>query len=59
MRWTGSTLARHVGIGLLALAVVGALSLALGPYRNVQLAQVAYLVCATAGLSRSVSRPSA
>jgi branched-chain amino acid transport system permease protein len=50
-RWTSSTLARHVGIGLLALAVVGALSLALGAYRNVQLAQVAYLVCAAAGLS--------
>src|SRR4029453_849758 len=47
----GSTLARHVGLGLLAIAVVVALSLALGPYRNVQLAQVAYLVCAAAGLS--------
>jgi branched-chain amino acid transport system permease protein len=30
---------------------VVALSLLLGPYRNVQLANVAYLVCATAGLS--------
>ena len=48
---TNSTLARHVGLGLLAIAVVGALSLSLGAYRNVQLAQVAYLVCAAAGLS--------
>jgi branched-chain amino acid transport system permease protein len=47
----GSTLARHVGLGLLAIAVVVALSLSLGAYRNVQLAQVGYLVCATAGLS--------
>jgi branched-chain amino acid transport system permease protein len=46
-----STLARHAGIGLLALAVVVALSLTLGAYRNVQLAQVGYLVCAAAGLS--------
>jgi branched-chain amino acid transport system permease protein len=48
---TNSTLARHVGIGLLALAVVFALSMSLGAYRNVQLAQLAYLVCAAAGLS--------
>jgi branched-chain amino acid transport system permease protein len=48
---TNSTLARHVGLGLLAIAIVGALSLSLGAYRNVQLAQVAYLVCAAAGLS--------
>jgi branched-chain amino acid transport system permease protein len=48
---TNSTLARHVGIGLLAIAIVGALSMSLGAYRNVQLAQVAYLVCAAAGLS--------
>jgi branched-chain amino acid transport system permease protein len=51
MRLTSSTLARHAGIGLLALAVVVALSLALGGYRNLQLSQVAYLVCAAAGLS--------
>jgi branched-chain amino acid transport system permease protein len=51
MKLTSSTLARHAGIGLLALAVVVALSLALGGYRNLQLSQVAYLVCAAAGLS--------
>jgi branched-chain amino acid transport system permease protein len=48
---TNSTLARHVGVGLLVLAVVYALSMTLGAYRNVQLAQVGYLVCAAAGLS--------
>jgi branched-chain amino acid transport system permease protein len=50
-RLTGSTLARHVAIGVLALAVVFSLSLALGAFRNVQLAQVGYLTCAAAGLS--------
>ncbi len=48
---TKSTLVRHAGIGLLVLAVVVALSFSLGAYRTVQLAQVASLVCAAAGLS--------
>lgn len=46
-----STLARHVLLGLLAVLVVLAFSVLLDPYRNVQLANVAYLVCAAAGLS--------
>jgi branched-chain amino acid transport system permease protein len=50
-RVTGSTLARHVAMGAVALAMVVSLSLVLGAFRNVQLAQVAYLVCAAAGLS--------
>jgi branched-chain amino acid transport system permease protein len=45
------TLARHVLLGLLAVLVVLAFSVLLDPYRNVQLANVAYLVCAAAGLS--------
>jgi branched-chain amino acid transport system permease protein len=45
------TLVKHVGFGLLAFAVLVALSLALDPFRNLQLAKVAYLVCAAAGLS--------
>jgi branched-chain amino acid transport system permease protein len=45
------TLARHVGLGLLAVLVVVLLSLLVDPYRNLQLANVAYLVCAAAGLS--------
>jgi branched-chain amino acid transport system permease protein len=44
-------LLRHAVLGLGAVAVVVALSLVLDPYRNVQLANVAYLVCAAAGLS--------
>lgn len=46
-----STLLRHLALGLLAMAVIVVLSVALGAFRNLQLAQVAYLVCAAAGLS--------
>jgi branched-chain amino acid transport system permease protein len=46
-----STLLRHLGLGLAALVGVFLLSSVLDPYRDVQMANVAYLVCAAAGLS--------
>jgi branched-chain amino acid transport system permease protein len=42
---------RHALLGLLAAAALVLLSLTLGPYRNLQLANVEYLTCAAAGLS--------
>ncbi len=50
-KWRSSTLLRHVLFGLVAVAGVLLLSTMLGPYRNLQLTNVAYLVCAAAGLS--------
>ena len=47
----GSTMLRHAAIGLVGVLVVVLLSAVLDPYRNLQLANVAYLVCAAAGLS--------
>jgi branched-chain amino acid transport system permease protein len=49
--WRGSTLLRHLGLGVLAVIAVLLLSSVLDPYRNLQLTNVAYLVCAAAGLS--------
>jgi branched-chain amino acid transport system permease protein len=46
-----STLLRHLAVGVLAVVVVLLLSTELDPYRNLQLTNVAYLVCAAAGLS--------
>lgn len=45
------TLLLHGAIGLIAVLGVLLLSTGLDPYRNLQLATVAYLVCAAAGLS--------
>ncbi len=45
------TLARHVGIALLAAVVVVALTVKLGDYRDFQFAQVAAYVAAVAGLT--------
>jgi branched-chain amino acid transport system permease protein len=42
---------KHLALGLLAIVVLLALGLVLDPYRNLQLANVEYLVCAAAGLS--------
>jgi len=44
-------LVRHLLWAVLALVVVYVLSVSLGAFRNVQLANVAYLACAAAGLS--------
>jgi branched-chain amino acid transport system permease protein len=44
-------LVRHLLWALVGLAAVYGLSIAFGPFRNVQLANVAYLACAAAGLS--------
>ncbi|HST81228.1 MAG TPA: branched-chain amino acid ABC transporter permease [Kineosporiaceae bacterium] len=46
-----STLLRHLLLGSIAVAAVLLLSTVLDPYRNLQLTNVAYLVCAAAGLS--------
>jgi branched-chain amino acid transport system permease protein len=52
MRTTGlPLLARHLGYGGVGLAGIVLLSLVIDPYRNLQLAEVAVLVCAAAGLS--------
>jgi branched-chain amino acid transport system permease protein len=50
-RLTDSTLLRHVVLGLVAVVGVLLLSSVLDPYRNLQLTNVAYLICAAAGLS--------
>lgn len=44
-------LVRHLAWAAAGLAVILLLSMTLGAYRNVQLANVAYLACAAAGLS--------
>ncbi|WP_149258711.1 branched-chain amino acid ABC transporter permease [Actinomadura sp. K4S16] len=46
-----STLARHTSGALLAIAVLYLLTTAAGPYRDLQIAQAAYLTCAVAGLT--------
>jgi branched-chain amino acid transport system permease protein len=45
------TAVRHTAVALLALFGLYVLSGVLGPYRDLQLAQTAYLVCAAAGLT--------
>lgn len=45
------TLVRHTGWALLAAAGLFALTSLLGAYRDLQIAQVAYLTCAAAGLT--------
>jgi branched-chain amino acid transport system permease protein len=49
--WPNSTLLRHLLRGVIAVVVVLLLSTVLDPYRNLQLTNVAYLICAAAGLS--------
>ena len=51
MKRPDSTLLRHVAAAVVAVVVVLFLSTVLDPYRNLQLTNVAYLVCAAAGLS--------
>ncbi|MFF1870441.1 branched-chain amino acid ABC transporter permease [Kitasatospora herbaricolor] len=51
MRFARLTLVRHSLGALAGLAALLLLSVELQPYRNFQLAQVAYLLCATAGLT--------
>lgn len=51
MKFARLTLVRHSLGALAGLAVLLLLSVELQPYRNFQLAQVAYLLCATAGLT--------
>lgn len=46
-----STLTRHTAGALLALAALYLVTTAVGPYRDLQIAQVAYLTCAIAGLT--------
>jgi branched-chain amino acid transport system permease protein len=46
-----STVLRHLLLGSITVAGVLLLSTVLDPYRNLQLTNVAYLVCAAAGLS--------
>jgi branched-chain amino acid transport system permease protein len=53
-RWPGLfrlTVVRHTAAALLAVLVLYVVSDALGPYRDLQLAQAGYLVCAAAGLT--------
>ena len=51
-RWSErSTLLRHLVLGGATLVGVFLLSSVLDPYRDIQMANVAYLVCAAAGLS--------
>lgn len=45
------TLRRHLAVAGVALAAIVLVSLVAEPFRNLQLATVAYLVCAAAGLS--------
>ncbi len=44
-------LLRHSALALLGLAGLYVLSEVLSPYRNLQLAQASYLLCAAAGLT--------
>ncbi|NEA28935.1 ABC transporter permease subunit, partial [Actinomadura bangladeshensis] len=46
-----STLTRHTAGALAAIAALYFLTTAVGPYRDLQIAQVAYLTCAAAGLT--------
>jgi branched-chain amino acid transport system permease protein len=46
-----STLVRHTLVAAVALAALAGLSGVLGPYHDLQLAQVAYITCAAAGLT--------